>query len=153
MNKKNIPFLSQRYKKSFYKMSFLSLVFVVGILSVVGADEDVYPDTWIHIDVKPIIDNDRLFKKYTECIIADENKGCPKEALQLKRLLPEILETDCAKCTPAHIEKAREAATHVCNTRKSEFIAINRKIDPTGEIRKRFESKFGGVPECDALRV
>ena len=68
-------------------MSVLSFVFV-GVLAVVCAqtnDKDIYPDTWMHIDIKPIIDNDRLFKKYAQCIYEDRTKGCPKEALDLKR--------------------------------------------------------------------
>lgn len=54
------------------------------LISVGADDAEHYPIRWVEIDIKPIVDNDRLFKKYTECIISDKMKGCPKEALQVK---------------------------------------------------------------------
>ena len=65
--------------------------------------------------------------------------------------MPEVLETGCAKCSPAHVEKGKEVASYICKTRPETFIEVAKKMDPTGEIRNRFEKKFGIVPECDAL--
>lgn len=46
---------------------------------------DYYPLRWAQIDSRPIIDNERLFKKYKECIIADKPKGCPRDISEMKR--------------------------------------------------------------------
>lgn len=70
----------------FFVLSVLTLISVEG-----AEDTEHYPIRWVQIDVKPIVDNDRLFKKYTSCMIEDKAKGCPKEALQIKSKIVFIL--------------------------------------------------------------
>ncbi|XP_051165870.1 uncharacterized protein LOC127284468 [Leptopilina boulardi] len=133
-------------------LSFV-LVSVLALISVQAEDTEHYPIRWVEIDIKPIVDNDRLFKKYTECIISDKMKGCPKEATQIKTAVPEIMETLCKKCLPLHISRGKEYAAYVCQKRPNESLAILKKQDPTGQIRKRFEETFGVVEDCKHIHV
>nr|QHN69076.1 chemosensory protein 4 [Sirex noctilio] len=104
---------------------------------------DYYTGRWNDINTKDIIDNARLFKKYKECVISNSAVGCPKEALELKRVLPEALETVCAKCSHVQVTKVQDTLSHICKTRKPDFDEILAKIDPEKTFRPRFEEKFG----------
>lgn len=45
---------------------------------------DHYPVSWTKINYKPLMDNERLFRKYKQCLLADKPTGCPRDVLQLK---------------------------------------------------------------------
>lgn len=73
-------------------MSKYGVVCLVAALLMVGvaraADEeeskDHYPLAWTQIDFKPIVDNDRLFKKYKDCLITEKPVGCPRDVSEFK---------------------------------------------------------------------
>ncbi|XP_058799832.1 uncharacterized protein LOC131669155 [Phymastichus coffea] len=102
-----------------------------------------YPVAWTEFDYKPIIDNDRLFKKYKDCIIAEHFYGCPRIVTEFKKLIPEIIESLCAKCLPIHIERFKEAACYIYHKRRADFDEVRRLRDPDGTIQARFEAKYG----------
>ena len=67
-------------------MSIITFV-LVGVFAFVGIqaqEQEYYSDAFLHVDVKAIIDNKRLFNKYKECILEDHPKGCPKQSQEVK---------------------------------------------------------------------
>ncbi|MGJ2371677.1 hypothetical protein ACR8ET_22490, partial [Salmonella enterica subsp. enterica serovar Paratyphi A] len=127
----------------------LALAMVVLVISAAPAQEDEpkdhYPIAWTQVDFKPIVDNDRLFKKYKECFIAEKPQGCPRDVTEFRKIIPEVIETLCAKCLPAHIERVKEAAEYICQKRRADYDEVRKLRDPTGEIQAKFEAKFGKV--------
>lgn len=65
------------------KMKFAVLSIFVFIVAL-GAGEDTYPLTWIEVDYKGVIDNDRLLNKYHECYNSESAVGCPPIVLEIK---------------------------------------------------------------------
>ena len=47
-------------------------------------EEKYYPLSWAQIDFKPIVDNERLFKKYKTCLLTDSPAGCPRDVVHLR---------------------------------------------------------------------
>lgn len=47
--------------------------------------KEFYPEAWARINFKPMIDNERLYKKYKECYLSDHPTGCPRDVLQFRR--------------------------------------------------------------------
>ena len=45
---------------------------------------EYYPEKWASIDAKPIVNNDRLFKKYKACLIEKLPVGCPRDIRQMR---------------------------------------------------------------------
>lgn len=45
---------------------------------------DYYSLAYVNLDIKPIVDNRRLFKKYKYCILAEKPKGCPRNVLAMR---------------------------------------------------------------------
>lgn len=66
----------------------LGMVLLLSVAITVFAENptesDFYPLKWAEIDAKSIIDNSRLFKKYKDCFMADNVKGCPREVIEAK---------------------------------------------------------------------
>lgn len=47
-------------------------------------DQEHYPESWTKISFKPLIDNERLYKKYKECLLDEHPTGCPRDVLEFK---------------------------------------------------------------------
>nr|QGW50250.1 chemosensory protein 3 [Chouioia cunea] len=110
-----------------------------------NAMKDHYPIAWTEVNTKTIIDNDRLFKKYKECLTNEHPVSCPRMVMEFKKLIPEMIDTLCAKCLPIHIEKFKEAVEYICHRRRAEYDQVRREKDPDGAIQKKFEEQFGKV--------
>nr|ABE68832.1 putative chemosensory protein 1 [Sclerodermus guani] len=123
-----------------------SIIVVFTVFAIVFAQEstpEYYTGKWNDLNTHDIVDNARLFKKYKQCIMAETNTGCPQEVIELKKVLPEALETVCSKCSPVQVEKIRDTLKYVCEKRKTDFDDILKHIDPEGTHRPKFEEKFG----------
>lgn len=55
----------------------------MAVISVVYADEE-YTHKFDDIDVDQILHNDRLLKRYTDCLLDKLKTRCPAEAIELK---------------------------------------------------------------------
>ena len=62
----------------------VAIVCVAGVRAAEEGDKDHYPIAWMKVDVKPIIDNDRLFKKYKDCLLSAKPVGCPRDVTEFK---------------------------------------------------------------------
>ncbi|XP_058799834.1 putative odorant-binding protein A10 [Phymastichus coffea] len=107
--------------------------------------KEYYPISWTKVNYKPVIDNERLFRKYKQCLLVDKTTGCPRDVLQLKKIIPEVLETMCAKCLPVHIERFKEAVEYICKKRRADYDEVRKSKDPNGSLQTKFEDKFGKV--------
>ncbi|XP_066603688.1 ejaculatory bulb-specific protein 3-like [Prorops nasuta] len=124
------------------------VILLIGLTVGVFAEDDkpeYYTGKWNDLNTHDIIDNSRLFKKYKQCILADSNVGCPQEVIELKKVLPEALETVCSKCSTVQVEKIRDTLKYVCEKRKADFDELLKHIDPEGAHRPKFEEKFGAL--------
>ncbi|XP_008208395.1 putative odorant-binding protein A10 [Nasonia vitripennis] len=129
-------------------LTVLAVLLMVGVTQAQEKKEEIgdhYPKAWLEIDFKPIVDNDRLFKKYKECLLADKLSGCPRDVTQFKKLIPEIIETECAKCLPEHIAKFKEGLEYICQKRRADYEEVRKIRDPSGALRRKFEEKFGSI--------
>lgn len=67
-------------------MKFILIcLFAIGaIVYVYGRPENRYTDRFDNIDVDQILQNDRLLKRYVDCLLDKPNVRCPPEAVELK---------------------------------------------------------------------
>ncbi|KAJ8670419.1 hypothetical protein QAD02_001678 [Eretmocerus hayati] len=110
-----------------------------------GEQKEYYPLSWTKIDFRPIVDNSRLFKKYKECYINPKPTGCPGDIVRARKLVPEVIDTNCGKCRPEHIAVVKEATEYVCKKRPADYEEIKKKVDPTGELWVKFIEIVGEV--------
>ena len=74
----------------------MKLVVALALVAMVAARPDDY-SKFEDINEDEIIDNERLFLAYLDCFIGIGK--CTAQANELKELIPEGIQTSCAKCT------------------------------------------------------
>lgn len=69
----------------------LPLLLLVGLAA--ARPEDVYTKKYDHINIDEVLTNDRLYKKYFDCLIGEGK--CPPEGKELKGI-SYMISGDCA---------------------------------------------------------
>lgn len=62
----------------------LGCLFVTVAVAYVYARPEGYTNKYDNIDVDEILHNDRLLKRYVDCLLDRNNPRCPPEAVELK---------------------------------------------------------------------
>lgn len=65
------------------KLALVCLFAVSAIVHVYGRPQQ-YTDKFDNIDIDGILQNDRLLKRYVDCVLDKTNVRCPSEALEVK---------------------------------------------------------------------
>lgn len=119
------------------KATLVCLATLAAILAV--SAEDTYTTKFDNINVREILHNDRLLANYANCLL---DKGrCTPEGAELKKSLPDALETGCSKCSPKQREFAEEAMKFLSNNKKEIWEQLVAKYDPEKKYRSRFEQE------------
>nr|WJJ70375.1 venom protein U-MPTX.7-38 [Megalopyge opercularis] len=83
----------------------MNAVFFLAVLVAVAATE-FYDSKYDDFDEQEVIDNPRLLKSFANCFL---NKSpCTGEGTNFKNLIPEAIQTECAKCSPKQKPKIRK---------------------------------------------
>ncbi|XP_018916537.1 ejaculatory bulb-specific protein 3 [Bemisia tabaci] len=81
-----------------------------------------------HFDITPILKNDRLVSSYFKCFM-DEGP-CTNEGKMVKRIIPEIMRTQCRNCNPTMRRIVRTVMKHMFQTRPRDVDDFFLKYDP-----------------------
>uniref|UniRef100_A0A2S2Q663 Putative odorant-binding protein A10 n=1 Tax=Sipha flava TaxID=143950 RepID=A0A2S2Q663_9HEMI len=94
-----------------------------------------YVTTYDHMDISRLLSNDKLVTAYIKCFLGEG--PCTAECRQAKAfLLPDIINTVCARCSPRQKIMARQVMIHIYNTRRSDFDRIMQIYDTTGKYNE-----------------
>ncbi|CAH0550934.1 unnamed protein product [Brassicogethes aeneus] len=111
---------------------FVCLFFVV----LIEADEK-YTTKYDNIDYNEILANHRLLKNYFNCLL--EKGNCTPEGSELKKVLPDALQTDCSKCSEKQKAGVKTVFDHLMNDHKDMWEELQKKYDPDGIYYKKYE--------------
>ncbi|KAI5710147.1 hypothetical protein M8J76_008655 [Diaphorina citri] len=104
--------------------------------STVKDEIPTYPTRYDSIDVDLILSNDRIMRRYIECIL---NKGpCTREGLELKRIIPDAIRTECAKCNPSQKKHVGKVLSYLFHNRKIYWDDLLAKFDPDKSLREKY---------------
>nr|XP_012231377.1 PREDICTED: ejaculatory bulb-specific protein 3-like [Linepithema humile] len=119
----------------------LALVCLLAIATIVyvSARPDGYTNRYDNIDVDQILNNDRLLKRYTDCLLEKANARCPPEAIELKKVLNEALETECAKCSEHQRQIVRKVIRFLVENKRDLWNELKAKYDPEGKYVNKYE--------------
>ncbi|XP_066590177.1 uncharacterized protein [Prorops nasuta] len=122
------------------RSSLITVILVVNFTLVVSViAEDKYTNRFDNINVDEILKSERLLNNYFKCLM---DKGrCTSEGLELKRLLPDALETDCIKCSKSQKNMAKTVINYIVKNNKAMWQDLIRKYDPEGLYRVKFEDE------------
>nr|APB88047.1 putative chemosensory protein 11 [Lygus hesperus] len=129
---------------------FLSSLLLASVATVVlCADE--YPDKYDNIDLDEILNNQRLYQKYFDCVMG---KGkCTPDGAELKDKIPEALQNECAKCSDKQKKGAEKVLRFLITKKKEDFKVLEEKFDPEGTYRKKYEEQKKQIEEGKPVAV
>nr|AGZ04917.1 chemosensory protein 7 [Sogatella furcifera] len=134
------------------KASSLVAVLLIAVWGFTGVQaqqkskDTRYTTRFDSIDVEVILKNERIFKRYMDCLL---DKGrCTPEARELKRLLPEALKTECLKCSEVQRRQGAKVMGFIIKNKRPYWDLLLAKYDPQGIFRAKYnynENNIEGV--------
>ncbi|RZF44664.1 hypothetical protein LSTR_LSTR000616 [Laodelphax striatellus] len=114
------------------KFIVFPLIFCVIQVWSAPADEK-YSD----IDFESILANRRVLSSYVKCLT---DKGpCTPQGKELKKIVPEVIQTSCTKCSPQQKKVVRNVITTMQSKYKDQWDLVVNKYDPkkqrAGELK------------------
>uniref|UniRef100_A0A182Q2T4 Chemosensory protein 3 n=1 Tax=Anopheles farauti TaxID=69004 RepID=A0A182Q2T4_9DIPT len=131
------------------KQTFLAImkvfVAIAFALLALAAAQEQYTTKYDGIDLDEILKSDRLFNNYFKCLM-DEGR-CTPDGNELKKILPEALQTNCAKCSEKQRAGAIRVINYVIENRKEQWEALQKKYDPENLYIEKYreEAKKEGI--------
>ncbi|XP_059487412.1 uncharacterized protein LOC132203567 [Neocloeon triangulifer] len=99
-------------------------------------DGNLFPSRLDNIDMDRILTNRRLVHNYVGCMV--NQKPCTAEGKEFKRSLPDVLLTECSKCS-VQMQRNIEHMVHVLQKEYPlEWKQLVKHYDPDGSYRKRY---------------
>nr|AWW17232.1 chemosensory protein 8 [Riptortus pedestris] len=120
----------------------LALGLVVAAVSALPqAQQGSYTTKYDSVNLDEVLSNERLYKNYFNCLA---NKGkCTPDAAELKKVLPDALETGCAKCNEKQKKGTEKVIKHMLDKRPADYDVLEKIYDPKGEFRKKYKDEAG----------
>ncbi|XP_044757248.1 ejaculatory bulb-specific protein 3-like [Coccinella septempunctata] len=115
-------------------MKFFVVFAAITIASVLG--EDVYDTSKFgNVDIDAILQNDRLLQNHFNCLI--DGKGCTPEGEELRKHIPEIMETCCAKCSDKQKEDGKKVTEFLLQNKPEIMKKLLDKYDPERKYKEK----------------
>ncbi|XP_053673527.1 uncharacterized protein LOC128723787 [Anopheles nili] len=125
--------------------STMKLIIVVALALVAAVAAQKYTSKYDNIDVDEILKSDRLFNNYYKCLL-DEGR-CTPDGNELKKILPEALQTNCAKCSDKQRSGAIQVINYLIDNRKDQWNVLQKKYDPENKYIEKYreDAKKEGI--------
>ncbi|XP_012217526.1 ejaculatory bulb-specific protein 3-like [Linepithema humile] len=126
------------YYKKDHKRMRLTLVLLLSFLaSGLATGMESYPDTYENVNLDVILNNERLFNQYMDCVL--DKAPCTADGHYLKHILPEAVATTCEKCNVKQRQMARKIGNYLKNSKPKTWAAFLEKYDPNKKYIATFE--------------
>ncbi|KAF5299910.1 hypothetical protein FQR65_LT09305 [Abscondita terminalis] len=115
------------------------IILFCGLFAVVAV---VYAqlEDFDNVDVDEILASQRLVDNYISCFKTGQK--CSPEGQKARELLPEVLKTNCAKCTEAQNVKIKKILDWITVNRPDEFLELENQYDPEHKYREEFKDQL-----------
>ncbi|XP_049832376.1 allergen Tha p 1-like isoform X3 [Schistocerca gregaria] len=121
-----------------------SCAFALSLVCLVAAVA-AYTTKYDNIDLDEILHNDRLLKKYHECLLSDADTSCTADGKELKAAIPDALTDDCAKCNEKQKAGAEKVIRFLIKEKPDLWTPLENKYDPTGTYRQKYGEELKRV--------
>ncbi|XP_073973297.1 ejaculatory bulb-specific protein 3-like [Rhodnius prolixus] len=104
-----------------------------------------YTTKYDNIDLDEILNNQRIYKKYFDCLV--HNAKCTPDGKELRDILPDALKTGCSKCSAKQKAGAEKVIRFLLERKRADFDILEEKYDPSGIYRHKYsaEAKKYGI--------
>nr|ATI99844.1 chemosensory protein 5 [Oedaleus asiaticus] len=119
-----------------------SLVLLSALAAIaLAAADDKYTTKYDNVNLDEILANDRLFDKYAQCLLEEGDSNCTADGKELKRVIPDALSNECAKCNDKQKEGTKKVLKHLVNNKPDVWQQLKAKYDPDGTYTKKYEDR------------
>nr|XP_014097578.1 ejaculatory bulb-specific protein 3 isoform X2 [Bactrocera oleae]XP_014097579.1 ejaculatory bulb-specific protein 3 isoform X2 [Bactrocera oleae]XP_036222533.1 ejaculatory bulb-specific protein 3 isoform X2 [Bactrocera oleae] len=116
-----------------------ALIFFIIVAVQYGSAQKQYTNKFDNVDVDGVLSNNRILTNYIKCLM---DKGpCTQEGRELKKLLPDALQTDCSKCTDTQRKNSQKVINFLRVNRPGEWKLLLDKYDSKGIYRSKYEKQ------------
>ncbi|KAJ9585924.1 hypothetical protein L9F63_020432 [Diploptera punctata] len=115
------------------------LCLLVAVLLGSSQGADLYTDKYDNIDLDEILGNDRLVNNCFNCLM--DQGSCTPDCADLKKVIPEALETGCAKCSDKHKQGTRKVIKFLMDNKPDLWTQLQGKYDPDGSYKQKYEEE------------
>nr|CAJ01465.1 hypothetical protein [Locusta migratoria] len=105
---------------------------------VAAAAAAAYTTKYDNIDLDDILHNDRLLKKYHECLVSSSDASCTPDGKELKAVIPDALTNECAKCNEKQKAGAEKVIKFLIKEKPDLWEPLEKKYDPSGSFRQKY---------------
>ncbi|KAJ8925792.1 hypothetical protein NQ315_009642 [Exocentrus adspersus] len=120
--------------------AFLVFAGVLAVVVCARAAENKYTTKYDNVDLDEIIKSERLLKNYVNCLL-DKGK-CTPDGTELKKVLPDALQTDCSKCSETQKNGSKKIIRHLINNKPEWYKELEDKYDKGGVYKKKYEEEL-----------
>ncbi|XP_046982433.1 ejaculatory bulb-specific protein 3-like [Schistocerca americana] len=117
----------------------LLILVVATAAPLTSADEGKYSTKYDNVDLDEILNNDRLFNNYIDCLLDDGDERCTPEGKELKGVIPDALQTECSKCSDKQRARVDKVVKFIKENKKEVFQKLKAKYDPDGTYFEHYE--------------
>ncbi|KAK9877421.1 hypothetical protein WA026_018534 [Henosepilachna vigintioctopunctata] len=111
-------------------------LFAVLIHTVISKDQNKYTTMYDNIDLKEVVENERLLKNYVDCLL--EEGRCTPDGAELRKNLPDAIENDCERCTEKQKEGSNFMMRYLIDNKPEYWNRLQAKYDPTDSYKKKY---------------
>ncbi|XP_017865104.1 PREDICTED: ejaculatory bulb-specific protein 3 [Drosophila arizonae] len=119
------------------KASLVILLLGVFAALALARPEKKYTNKFDNVNVDEVLSNNRILNAYIKCLM--ENGPCTAEGRELKKLLPDALESECSKCTDVQRRNSNKVINYLRTNKPREWTMLLDKYDSKGIYRAKYE--------------
>ncbi|XP_053965746.1 ejaculatory bulb-specific protein 3 isoform X2 [Anastrepha obliqua] len=119
-------------------MKAILVLLAIIAVQLVSAQKQ-YTNKFDNVDVDGVLSNNRILTNYIKCLM---DKGpCTPEGRELKKLLPDALQSECSKCTETQRKNSQKVINFLRANRPGEWKLLLDKYDSKGVYRSKYEKQ------------
>ncbi|EDW09278.1 ejaculatory bulb-specific protein 3 [Drosophila mojavensis] len=119
------------------KASLVILLLGVFAALALARPEKKYTNKFDNVNVDEVLSNNRILNAYIKCLM--ESGPCTAEGRELKKLLPDALESECSKCTDVQRRNSNKVINYLRTNKPREWTMLLDKYDSKGIYRAKYE--------------
>lgn len=121
------------------------IAFLAFVVIVAAHPQTNYSSRFDNVDVDEILKSDRLFNNYFKCLM--DTGRCTPDGSELRRVLPDALESSCSKCSEKQRESSEKILQFISKSKKPQWEELKAKYDPDQKFvtKYREEAKARGI--------
>ncbi|XP_037946914.1 ejaculatory bulb-specific protein 3-like [Teleopsis dalmanni] len=117
----------------------MKVIIILMFVTLVAAQQRQYTNKFDGVDVDSVLTNNRILNNYIKCLM--EKGPCTAEGRELKKLLPDALQTDCSKCTETQKRNSQKVINFLRVNKPGEWKLLLDKYDAKGIYRSKYEKQ------------